>query len=106
MLSPADIRTAKPCPTTLWDMPEGDSLHRAAKSLQVLAGQHVEVETPHPRAAAKQLAERLDGRLLESVEAVGKKLLLHFAGGVRLQGHPRRTRPWGGQPRGARPPGR
>ena len=48
------------CPTTLNCMPEGDSLHRAAGRLQVLAGQRVEVETPHPRAAAKGLAERLE----------------------------------------------
>lgn len=50
-------------------MPEGDSLHRAALRLQVLVGQKVDVETPHPRAAAKRLAERLDGLVLESVEA-------------------------------------
>ena len=52
-------------------MPEGDSLHRAARQLQVLVGERVEVETPHPRAAVKGLAERLDGRRLEGVEAVG-----------------------------------
>lgn len=46
-------------------MPEGDSLHRAAGRLQILTGQRVEVETPHPRAAAKGLAERLNGRTLE-----------------------------------------
>ena len=34
-------------------MPEGDALHRAARRLQVLVGQQLEVETPHPRAAVK-----------------------------------------------------
>ena len=68
-------------------MPEGDSLHRAARRLQVLVGQRVEVETPHPRAAVKGLAERLDGRRLEQVEAVGKNLLLHFEGGLVLRSH-------------------
>ena len=63
-------------------MPEGDSLHRAVLRLQPLVGERVEVETPHPRAAAKQIAERLDGLLLESVEAVGKNLLLCFEGGL------------------------
>src|SRR5205814_566154 len=48
-------------------MPEGDSLHRAARRLQVLVGEQVEVETPHPRAAVKGLAERLDGRRLEAL---------------------------------------
>jgi len=88
------------------DMPEGDSLHRAANSLQVLAGQRVAVETPHPRAAGKQLAERLDGRLLESVEAVGKNLLLHFEGGLVLRSHLRMTGRWRVEPRGARRTGR
>ena len=50
-------------------MPEGDSLHRAAQRLQVLVGERVEVETPHPRAAVKGLADRLDGRRLEQVAA-------------------------------------
>lgn len=68
-------------------MPEGDSLHRAAAALQVLVGERVEVETPHPRAASKGIAERLDGRLLESVEAVGKNLVLRFEGGLELRSH-------------------
>src|SRR5262252_3903714 len=82
-------------------MPEGDSLHRAAKRLQVLAGQRVEVETPHPRAATKGLAERLDGRTLESVEAVGKNLLLRFEGGLVLRSHLRMTGRWRVEPRRA-----
>jgi endonuclease-8 len=82
-------------------MPEGDSLHRAARGLQVLAGQRVEVETPHPRASGKQLAERLDGRVLESVEAVGKNLLLRFEGGLVLRSHLRMTGRWRVEPRGA-----
>src|SRR5215813_6112925 len=87
-------------------MPEGDSLHRAAKRLQVLAGQRVEVETPHPRAATKGLAQRLDGRTLESVEAVGKNLLLRFEGGLVLRSHLRMTGRWRVGPRGAPRTGR
>jgi endonuclease-8 len=87
-------------------MPEGDALRRAARRLQVLVGQRVEVETPHPRAAGKQLAERLDGRVLESVEAVGKNLLLRFEGGLVLQSHLRMTGRWRVEPRGARRTGR
>src|SRR5438445_10209963 len=81
-------------------MPEGDSLHRAARRLQVLAGQRVEVETPHPRASGKQLAERLDGLVLESIEAVGKHLLLRFEGGLVLRSHLRMTGRWRVEPRG------
>jgi endonuclease-8 len=75
-------------------MPEGDALHRAARRLQVLVGQELEVETPHPRAAVKQLAPRLDGRRLESVEAVGKNLLLRFEGGLVLRSHLRMKGRW------------
>jgi len=75
-------------------MPEGDSLHRAAQRLQVLVGERVEVETPHPRAAVKGLPGRLDGRRLEQVEAVGKNLLLHFEGGLVLRSHLRMKGRW------------
>jgi endonuclease-8 len=87
-------------------VPEGDSLHRAARRLQVLAGQRVEVETPHPRAAGKGLAERLDGLVLKSVEAVGKNLLLRFEGGLVLRSHLRMHGRWQLEPRGARRSGR
>ena len=75
-------------------MPEGDSLHRAARLLQPLVGERMEVETPNPRAAVKQIAERLDGRTLESVEAVGKNLLLRFEGGLVLRSHLRMSGRW------------
>src|SRR4051794_41726536 len=81
-------------------MPEGDSLHRAAQRLQVLVGERVEVETPHPRAAVKGLAERLDGRRLEQGEAVGKNLLLRFEGGLVLRSHLRMKGRWRVEPRG------
>ena len=87
-------------------MPEGDSLRRAAALLQPLVGQRVEVETPHPRAAVKRIAERLDGRTLESIEAVGKNLLLQFEGGVVLRSHLRMTGRWRLERRGAKRVGR
>jgi hypothetical protein len=46
-------------------MPEGDALHRAARRLQVLVGEKLEVETPHRQAQVKRLPEQLDGRRLE-----------------------------------------
>jgi endonuclease-8 len=82
-------------------MPEGDSLHLAARRLQVLVGERVEVETPHPRAAVKRLPERLDGRRLEQVDAVGKNLLLRFEGGLVLRSHLRMNGRWRVEPRGA-----
>jgi endonuclease-8 len=82
-------------------MPEGDALHRAARRLQVLVGQELEVETPHPQAAVKQLAPLLDGRRLEGVEAVGKNLLLRFDGGLVLRSHLRMKGRWRVLPRDA-----
>ncbi len=87
-------------------MPEGDAIHRAAMRLQALAGQRVEVETPHPRAATKGLVDRLDGRVLESVEAVGKNVLLRFEGGLVLRSHLRMNGRWRVEPRGSRRSGR
>lgn len=58
-----------------------------AERLQVLVGDVVEVESPNPQAQVKRIAERLDGRRLESVEAVGKNLFLQFDGGLVLRSH-------------------
>src|SRR5262249_60750156 len=87
-------------------MPEGDTLHRAARRLQVLVGQQVEVETPHPRAQAAIDATVLDGRRLEAVEAVGKNLVLRFDGGVVLRSHLRMGGRWSVGPRGEARAGR
>ena len=75
-------------------MPEGDSLHRAARRLQPLVGQRLEVESPHPRARAERVAERIDGRTLQSVEAIGKNLVLRFDGGIVLRSHLRLAGRW------------
>lgn len=75
-------------------MPEGDSLHRAARRLQPLVGQRLEVTSPHPRAQATRVAEAVDGRVLESVEAVGKNLLLRFEGGIVVRSHLRMSGRW------------
>jgi endonuclease VIII len=83
-------------------VPEGDALRRAAARLQPLVGEQLEVETPHPRAAVKGIAERLNGRRLESVDAVGKNLLLRFEGGLVLRSHLRMTGRWRLERRGAR----
>jgi len=65
-------------------------------------GERVAVETPHPRAAVEGVAERLDGRRLESVEAVGKNLLLSFEGGLVLRSHLRMSGRWQVRSRGSR----
>jgi endonuclease-8 len=84
---------------TVHVVPEGDTLHRAARRLQVLVGQRIEASSPHPRAQAERVAERVDGRVLESVEAVGKNILLRFDGGVVVRSHLRMTGRWSVRPR-------
>jgi endonuclease-8 len=87
-------------------MPEGDSLHRVAERLRVLEGEVLRAEAPHPRAAALGIAERIDGRRLEHVEAVGKNLLLTFEGGLVVRSHLRMRGRWRIDPVGARRVGR
>ena len=89
-------------------MPEGDALHRVAARLRVLVGQRVEASSPNPRGVATGVARAIDGRVLESVEAVGKHLLLRFEDGVTVRSHLRMNgrwrvralneRPWSGSP--------
>jgi endonuclease-8 len=85
-------------------MPEGDALHRAARRLQPLVGHSVEAVAPHPRG--QSVAERIDGRVLESVQAVGKNLLFRFSGGVVVRSHLRMTGRWSLRPRGEARSGR
>jgi endonuclease-8 len=87
-------------------VPEGDALHRAARRLQALVGERVQVETPNPRAQAAIDARRLDGRRLVAVEAVGKNLVLHFEGGYVLRNHLRMSGRWRVGPRGITARGR
>jgi len=83
-------------------VPEGDTLARVARRLQPFVGERLEVETPHPRAAVKQLVSRLDGKRLISVEAAGKSLLLRFEDGTVLRNHLRMNGRWSVRPRGAK----
>jgi endonuclease-8 len=91
---------------TVNGVPEGDTLHRAARRLQVLVGQRIEASSPHPRAQAERVAEVVDGRVLDSVEAVGKNLLLRFEGGVVVRSHLRMTGRWSVRPLGEARAGR
>jgi endonuclease-8 len=81
-------------------VPEGDSLHRIAARFQSLVGERVTAESPNPRGLATGVARVVDGRALESVEAVGKHLLLRFEGGVVLRSHLRMNGRWRIAPRG------
>jgi endonuclease VIII len=82
-------------------VPEGDSVHRAAERLRALQGEVVAAEAPHPRAAALGIAEVIDGRRLDAVEAVGKNLLLTFDGDLVVRNHLRMRGRWRVQPVGS-----
>jgi uncharacterized protein YcbK (DUF882 family) len=49
-------------------LPEGDTLHRAARRLQALVGERLEVEAPHPRARAA-----IDPALLDLLHDLGAR---------------------------------
>ena len=83
-------------------MPEGDSLHRVARRLQVLVGERVEAESPNPRGLATGVARAVDGRVLERVDAVGKNVVLRFEGGVVVRSHLRMNGRWRVRRRGTR----
>lgn len=83
-------------------MPEGDTIRRAARSLEPLVGHALAVETPQPRHRLSGLREALDGRRLESVTPRGKHLLLRFEDGHTLHSHLRMTGAWDVYPEGAR----
>jgi endonuclease VIII len=81
-------------------MPEGDALHRVADRLRVLEGEVITASSPNPRAAVLGIAERIDGKRLERVEARGKNLVLTFEGGLMVRSHLRMNGRWHVQPAG------
>ena len=66
-------------------MPEGDALRRIAARLQPLVGERLAARAPDPRGAV--VARAVNGRVLETVDVVGKHLLLRFEGGVVVRSH-------------------
>jgi endonuclease-8 len=85
-------------------MPEGDTIHYAAKRIRPILEGHVpdEVATPHPRFRADRWADRLGGRAVTSVDAHGKHLFLRFEGDLTIHSHLRMTGSWGTYRRGQR----
>jgi endonuclease-8 len=70
-------------------MPEGDTIFRAARTLQrALAGRIVTgFETVLPKLARVNEDAPLAGRIVERVEARGKWMLMHFSGDLILLTH-------------------
>jgi len=70
-------------------VPEGDTIHRAARRLNLALGgrQLVLADAPNPRSPLHNRADELEGRILERAEARGKHLLAHFSDGVVVHSH-------------------
>jgi endonuclease-8 len=85
-------------------MPEGDTIHAAARRIgAALVGKRiVAVETPQPRHALDRWPARLDGRAVRTVDVHGKHLFIRFEGDLTLHSHLRMTGSWGVYRRGQR----
>ncbi|HEX5984169.1 MAG TPA: DNA-formamidopyrimidine glycosylase family protein [Solirubrobacterales bacterium] len=82
-------------------MAEGDTILRLARRFEAtVLGETVAAVAPNPRGKAANV-ERLDGRILESVEAHGKHLMLGF-GELSLHSHLGMNGGWHFYPPGAR----
>lgn len=77
-------------------MPEGDTLHRAAKTLQLALGgkrvTHFHSEYAHVAVAAEN--RPVEGETVEEVRAAGKHLLMRFSNGLTLRTHMRMNGSW------------
>ena len=77
-------------------MPEGDTIHRAARTLhQALAGKMIiRFDTVLPALARVDFDTPLRGRRIENIEARGKWCLMHFSGDLVLATHMRMHGSW------------
>jgi endonuclease VIII len=78
-------------------VPEGDTIHYAARRIRpVLVDTEIEsIETPQPRHRPDRWPERLGGRRVRSVDALGKHLFLRFEGDLTIHSHLRMGGWWG-----------
>jgi endonuclease-8 len=85
-------------------MPEGDTIHAAARRVgAALVGRAiVAIETPQPRHAMDRWPDRLGGRAVSSVDAHGKHLFVRFDGDLTLHSHLRMGGMWGVYEKGRR----
>jgi endonuclease VIII len=85
-------------------MPEGDTIHSAARRVgaALVGSEIVEIQTPQRRHAMDRWPERLAGRAVRAVDAHGKHLFIRFDGDLTLHSHLRMTGKWGVYRRGER----
>jgi endonuclease VIII len=85
-------------------MPEGDTIHYAARRVRSVLEDRVpeEILTPQRRHERDRWPQRLAGRAVRSVDAHGKHLFLRFDGDMTLHSHLRMTGAWAVYERGRR----
>ncbi len=78
-------------------MPEGDTIHYAARRMRpvLVDTELVSIDAPQPRHRLDRWPERLSGRRVRSVDAHGKHLFLRFEGDLTLHSHLRMGGLWG-----------
>jgi endonuclease-8 len=77
-------------------MPEGDTIHRAARNLRTALAGHIvtRFETVFPQLARVDADAPLAGRTIDDVTAAGKNLLMAFSGDLHLHTHMRMNGSW------------
>jgi endonuclease-8 len=77
-------------------MPEGDTIHFAARRIRPLVvGLVPEIDHPHPRLRGERWPERLAGLAVTDVDAHGKHLFVRFEDDLAIHSHLRMTGSWG-----------
>jgi endonuclease-8 len=77
-------------------MPEGDTIHYAARRIRPLVeGRVPQIAHPNPRLRGERWPQKLAGRAVTRVDAHGKHLFVHFEGGLAIHSHLRMTGSWG-----------
>lgn len=77
-------------------MPEGDTIHRAARTMQAAIGGRtiVRFDTTFPALARVDDQTAIAGQRVDAVEARGKHLLISLSGGLVLRTHMRMNGSW------------
>ena len=77
-------------------MPEGDTIHYAARRIRPLVvGLVPQIAHPNPRLRGERWPEKLAGRAVTGVDAHGKHLFVHFEDDLAIHSHLRMTGSWG-----------
>jgi endonuclease-8 len=77
-------------------MPEGDTIHYAARRIRpFVVGRVPQITHPHPRLRGDRWPRKLAGRAVTRVDAHGKHLFVRFEDDLAIHSHLRMTGSWG-----------